>query len=379
MARRKARITATGALVTMALAAGACSKAVDTGEVSARSGRYGATLETSTTVADPNTSALSGSGRSPTSSTTKSKADVASQLLEKLKADPKLLSQLSSLTPEQLSKLTGLTTEQLSSLGLTPASVAALGTALLSAEGAPGSLTSNGGQTLTPAVLALLTGATGELTGTTKDTLKKIDPAVLTAILSTASAVDPNVTTTLGRLLAVVDPNGLGQFEGDKSALAVIAVLMSAALGKDVSLDNLVNSDKIDPQFKWVLSSVAGLVQSLSPQVINQINNFTDILGPNAIRAIGGALALLQRQDVADVVKRAVADPVTLATSLGAGILLIPGLAEVVAPYTFADPQSRVGALGALFAVALVRMDAPGVLDFLKAIGIVIPPELLPH
>jgi hypothetical protein len=375
--RRSARTITTCVVVVSALTAASCAKAVDHREVSTRSGEFGASLETSTTVGTGSSTLSSGATGS---SSTATKADVANQLLTKLKSDPQLLAQLTSLTPEQLSKLTGLTTEQLNSLGLTPASVSALATALVSAEnGQPGSLSASGIQTLTPAVLALLTGATGELTGSTKDTLKKIDPAVLTAILSTASSVDPGVTTALGRLLAVVDPNGLGQFQGDQSALAVIAVLMSAALGKNVSLENLVNADQIDPQFKYVLSSVAGLVQSLSPQVINQINNFTEILGPNAIRAIGGALALLQRQDVADVVKKAVADPVTLASSIGAAILLIPGLAEVVAPYTFGDPQSRVAALGALFVVSLVRMDAPGVLDFLRAIGIVIPPELLPQ
>jgi hypothetical protein len=380
VAVRRARTIATCLLVSLAMAAGACSQSNRTGEVSARVGKYGATLETSTTAVSPNASALPGSSRRSSTSKATTKADITSQLLQKLKDNPELVKQLSNLTPEELSKLTGLDTAQLNTLGLTPASVAALGSAIVAAQGGqPGALTTNGVQVLTPAVLSLLTGATGELTGTTKDTLKKIDPAVLTAILGAASQVDPSVTLQLGSLLAVVDPNGLGQFQGDKSALAVIAVLASAALGRDVSLQNLPNIEGIDPQFKNVLGSVVGLVEGLTPQVINQINNITGILGPNTIRAIGGALALLQRPEIGDIVRKAVQDPVTLASSIGAAMLLIPGLAEAIAPYTFSTAGSRTAALGALFAVALVRMDAPGVRVFLEALGLKIPPEFLPQ
>ena len=119
-----------------------------------------------------------------------------------------------------------------------------------------------------------------------------------------------------------------------------------------------------------------GLVEYLSPAVIASINNITGILGPNVIGAIGAGLALLQRQEVADVVKAAAADPITLASAIGAAALLIPGLVEVVEPNNFGNAQSRVAALGALFVVALVRMDAPGIRDFLTALGVEIPPGI---
>lgn len=368
------RVTCVAVVTCGALVAASCASTGDIAEVSSETGGYGASLETSTTVAG------SGAGSNARSkSPADERAEAAEKALSRLAENPELLANLDNMTPEQLEELTGLTSEELGTLGITPATVGAFGKLLdrvrsdsPSDEGSDtGALVS----LLTAGSGALLT-ETGQLTNEASGLLASmsIDPATFAALIGTAMTVPDEVATTLGTLLAVVDPNGLGQFEGNTSALALISVVLAAMIGRDpVSLGQLANAGKIDPRFAGVTKFIFDLATGLSPQLVDRINNITGILGPYTIRALGAAFALLERPAIGAVFEDAFSDPVTVATAFGAAFLAIPGLPELVAPNTFKDPRAIYGAVLGIAAVSLLNADAPGFRDFLRSIGVEVP------
>ncbi|MGI9578740.1 MAG: hypothetical protein ACR2OH_11105 [Microthrixaceae bacterium] len=371
--RSRAIVSVSAVFTAFAIVASACGSSAATGEVSSATGEYGASLATSTTIPNPDdipglADRVSGGRR----------AEATENLLAAISENPALLDDLENLTPEQLEELTGLTSDELGTLGITPATVAALG-GVLNQIG-----TEEDDSGLSPEQAALLAAGGGELldsSGQLTDEAStllaslNIDPATLATLIGTAVTVPAGVTSQLGTLLRIVDPNGLGQLAGDEGALSVIAVLAGAVVGRDpVELSNLANSGDIDPRFRNLVFFVLNLATNLQPQFIDQINNITRILGPWAIRAIGAAVGLLQRPAVGALFEEAFADPEVVATSFGSALLLIPGLAELVAPETFNDPNAIYGAVGGIAAVALLNNDAPGFREFLETIGVEIDP-----
>lgn len=372
MKRYGYRVMCVAILTCGALVAGACTSTTDTAEVSAGTGEYGATLQTSTTV--PGGRTVPGAGSTDPADP---RADAVEKALGGLADNPELLASLGNITPEQLEELTGLDSGELGTLGITPATVGAFGSLLdrvrsdspeASDEGALVSL-------LTAGSGALLTES-GQLTGEASGLLASlnVDPATFAALIGTAMTVPDGVADTLGTLLAVVDPNGLGQFRGNTSALALISVVLAAMIGRDpVSLGQLANAGKIDPRFAGVTKFIFNLATGLSPQLVDRINNITGILGPYTIQALGAAFALLERPAVGALFEDAFADPATVATAFGAAFLSIPGLPELVAPNTFKDPRAIYGAVLGIAAVSLLNADAPGFRDFLRSIGVKVP------
>lgn len=373
--RSRAVVSVMAVVSAFAVAASACGTPADTGEVSSATGEYGASLETSTTI--PNLDDVPGLADRVSGGR---RAEATESLLAALAENPALLDDLDNLTPEQLEELTGLSSDELGTLGITPATVAALGGVLNSI----GSEEDESG--LSPEQAALLAAgggqlldSSGQLTDEASTLLAdlNIDPATLATLIGTAVTVPTGVTSQLGSLLRIVDPNGLGQLAGDEGALSVLAVLAGAVVGRDpVQLSNLANSGDIDPRFRNLVFFVLNLANNLQPQFIDQINNITRILGPYAIRGIGAAVGLLQRPAVGALFEEAFSDPEVVATSFGSALLLIPGLAELVAPSTFTDPNAIYGAVGGVAAVALLNNDAPGFREFLEFVGVEIDPAL---
>ncbi len=374
MRSSRAVVSVLATLVATALLAAACASGEQTGEVSSASAEYGANLATSTTV--PNLEEVAGlaglsSGR---------RAEATEKLLDAIAENPALLNELDNLTPEELEELTGLTSEELGTLGITPATVGALGGVINQIGPAAGEE-----ESLDPETQALILAGggaliddSGRLTDAALAVLASlnIDPVTLAALVATAVSVPDNVTSELGLLLSIIDPNGLGQFSEDEGALSIIAVVIGAILGRDpVQLSNLANAQDIDPRFRGLVFWVLNLATNLQPQFIDRINNITRILGPNAIRALGAAIALLERPAVGALFEEAFQDPEVVATSFGSALLLIPGLAELVAPETFADPNAIYGAVLGISAVALLNNDAPGFREFLDVIGVEVDPR----
>jgi hypothetical protein len=323
-------------VVTLATVAGACAKGVDTAEVSADASDSGVTLPTSTTIAragNGNTAnASTGSSRSKSKSTQTDLSGTAQQLISKLASDPTLLSKLTGGDAAALSRLTGLDPTTLSKI-------------------------SAGGK-LDPQVAATILSLAAQLDPAAAAAIKGVDPLAIASLISAATTVDPKVLGALGGVLQVVDPNGLGKLAGDKSSLAILAVLFGVALRTDPSkFAQLANANNLDPNVNFVLSSIGGLVSGFTPQLVNQLNGISRVLGPDLLRALGAILGLLGRPAVAAVVQKAAADPVVIVTILGTIGLLVPGLAEVIAPGAFTNPQARYGALAGLIAIAIANLN----------------------
>lgn len=351
-------------MLVPAVLSAACSKGLDTGEVSARSGEYGAKLATSTTI--DRVQAILG-GRSRAAGSGAQRADVAQQLLDEIARNPEFAEQLKNLTPEQLSEMTGLSVEQLNDLGITPATVASLGDALVATRGTAGDPDRN------DASLALLGAASGAISQEAVEALRDADPAALAAVYGASTKVDPSVTRPLGAWLKLVDPNGLGRYSEDESALALMAVLLGAQLDRDpIPLDRFGD---LPPDLQYALRGITNLADRITPQVVKELNRLTTILGPNTFKAIGWALRALDRPEVAEIVSKAVDDPFTFGSILASAVLLIPGLAETMAPETFDTSQKRIEILGRIFVVSLLRLDPLGMQTFLESIGVEVPPD----
>ncbi len=370
MTLRRAHLAVIGGAVLVALLGASCAKAGDFGEVNAASGKYGASLETSTTI-----DGISAFAQSRGLSSNASKRAGATQsLLDAIADDPELLGELENLTPEELEELTGLTTDELDELGITPATVTALGSALKVVGGGK----DDDGEIDTELANSVLVSG-GALTAQGANLLTTAEPAVFAQLIGTAATVDRAVVNQVGGLLAVLDPEGLGQFAGDDGTLAIITILLSAVIGGDAGvLENLANAADIDPRFRGVVGALARLATTLEPEFVAQINRVTTILGPNTLRALGAAVGLLTRPAVADIVEIAVSDPVVMGTMFGSFVLMVPGLAELVAPESFgSDPRSIYTGMAALMLTSLTNMDAPGLRDFFELIGVTVHPDLL--
>jgi hypothetical protein len=376
MARRRAHLTViVGVGVLFALVGASCAKGSDFGEVNAASDQFGASLETSTTI-DGLTAFAQSRGLSGNAS---KRAGATQNLLDEIAANPELLDDLENLTTEELQELTGLSESELDELGITPATVSSLGTVLKTIGGRDGGDDEGDGGEFDAGLANAVLVRGGQLTEEGLLLINTFDPATLATLIGTAATVGPEVTGPLGNLLAFLDPEGLGQLEGNDGALSALTVIMAAILGRDPGrLENLANAGDVNPRLRNVAGSLARLAASLEPEFVERINQLTDILGPNTLKLIGSAIGLIGRKPVAELVEVAFADPVVVGTMFGALVLMIPGLPELVAPESFgSDPRSIYTGMAALYLTALVNMDAPGIRDFLKRLGVDVDPILL--
>jgi len=353
-------------VVVLATVAAACAKGVDTAEVSADAGDSGISLPTSTTIArsgNGNTTGGSSSGsRSKAKNQSATQADLAgtaSQLISQLASDPNLLSKLTGGDTAALARLTGLDSGALQRLQITPETVKSLATVLTGLDPSTlGKLADAKGK-LDPQVAATILSLAAQLDPAAAAAIKGVDPLAIASLIGAATTVDPKVIGALGGVLQVVDPNGLGKLASDKSSLAILAVLFGAALRTDPSkFAQLANANNLDPNVNFVISSIGGLAAGFTPQFVNQLNGITKVLGPDLLRALSAVIGLLGRPAVAGVVQKAAADPLVIVSTLGVATLLVPGLAEAIAPDVFSgNPQARYGALAGLIAIAIANLN----------------------
>ncbi len=347
-----------------------CARAADTAEVSSRP--TGPTASSTTTTApagvrDATTSRSSSrsSGATATGTGTGDQADLAAtaqQLIAAVAADPSLLTQLTGGDVAALSRITGVDAATLQRLQITPDTVRSLASFLTRLDpNQLGRLAALGGRSgpLDPAVAGTILTLAAQLDPNTYAAIRGIDPRALAVLVGTASTVDPKVVDSLGAVLSVVDPNGLGKLAGDKTGLAILAVLFGAALRTDPStFAQLANANNLDPNLNNVIDGIRNLAAGFSPQVVNTLNGLSKALGPDVLRALSGIIALLGRPDIAPIVQAAAADPVVIASVLGVATLLVPGLAEAVAPETFGNnPNARYALLAGLIGLAVANLN----------------------
>ena len=346
-----------GALVAACVLAAGCSKVQDTSEVGAED-RSDVGAPTTTVPADVRgaTVTRTAPGSSGTANAGEPElAAAANELIQRLASDPTLVQSILSGSTSELERVTGLDAATLQRLRITPESIRALALVI---------------SRLDPATLARIAGGDGSPEGIARtvlllatqlspeafEAIQGIDPRLLSILASTAANVDPAVADALGRVLGVVDPDGLGSVAGDRTSLGLLAVLFAAALRIDPStFEQLGNASQVSPDFALAIEGIRALAAGLSLEFVANINEVVRVLGTDLSNVLGAILGFLGDERYSEVLRESLADPAVVQTVIAVSALLIPGLAEVVAPEVFADdPSARSLALAALLLVALL-------------------------
>jgi len=282
-------------------------------------------------------------------------ADAANQLLSRLAGDPTLLQGVLDGTVSDLERITGLDAATLQRLRITPESIRSLATVLSRLDPSTLAQVAAGGGTpegINRTILLLASQLSPEVFRA----IQGIDPRVLSVLASTAANVDPAVADALGRVLGVIDPDGLGSVAGDRTSLGLLAVLFAAALRIDpTTFEQLGNAAQLSPEFALAVEGIRTLASGLSLEFVANINEAVRVLGTDLVSALGAILGFLGDERYNDVLREGLADPAVVQAVIAVSALLIPGLAEVVAPEVFAsDPSARFLALSAILFVALL-------------------------
>jgi hypothetical protein len=348
----------TAVVVALAVLATSCARAVDTAEISANA-PDGVSLQTSTTVTS------SGSGGSGRSSSSKSSGDATTatseqltQLISQIAADPQLLADLTGMDITQLAALTGMDPAVLARMNITPDTIRTLAAVLDELD--PGLIRDlASGRRLDPKLASTILMLAAQIDPATAVALRGVDPLAIASLLSAATTVDPKVVDAMGAVLRVADPDGLGRLAGDRSSLAILAVMFGAALRTDpTKFAQLGNAANLDPAVNGLIDAISGLAAGLTPQVVYALNGLSKVLGPDMLRALSAMMAILGRPDIAPIIQEAAADPVVLLSTFGTMALLIPGLAEALAPDVFGNnPNARYAALAGLIGVAVFNLQ----------------------
>ncbi|HPU38512.1 MAG TPA: hypothetical protein PLS63_02990 [Microthrixaceae bacterium] len=358
MGNRRALSTMIATTVACAVLATSCAKAAHTSEVSADAPE-GVSLQTSTTVAAGSKTTVKGSSSTKTASAAKSDlAKTATELVQQLASDPAMLQQLTGLDLTQISALLGMNPTALGGLGISPDAIRSLASVIAGMN--PNMLKQlASGSAIDPKLASTMLALAGQLDPASAAALKGLNPLGLASLLTTATKVDPKVAAAMGSVLQAVDPNGLGRLATDQTSLALLAVLFGVAMRVDPSqFSQLGNASAVSPEINSILTAISGLAAGLTPEVVKSINGLSKALGPDTLKALSAVMAILGRPDVGPVIQAAATDPVVLITTLGTFGLLIPGLAEVLAPDTFLNnPSARYAALAGLIGVAIANMS----------------------
>ena len=356
MGSRRAIGTLTAAFVALAVLATSCSSSVDTAEVSAGAPKD-VSLQTSTTVAGRSGSSGSSSKSSSAKSTGTNSEDLT-RLISQLAADPNLLASLTGMDISQIAALTGMDPAALARMNITPDTIRGLSSVLAGLDPSMVKQLASGSK-LDPKLATTILMLAAQLDPAAALAIKGVDPLAIASLLSAATTVDPKVVNAIGGVLKVADPDGLGRLADDKSSLAILAVLFGVAMRTDPSkFAQLGNAANLDPNVNFVLNSISGLAAGLTPSVVNALNGLSKVLGPDLLRALSAMMGILGRPDIAPIVQAAAADPVVLVSTFGTFALLIPGLAEALAPDVFEkNPNARYGILAGLIGVAIANLN----------------------
>ncbi|MFM7069782.1 MAG: hypothetical protein ACKOYM_10035, partial [Actinomycetes bacterium] len=177
------------------------------------------------------------------------------------------------------------------------------------------------------------------------------------------------ILTAVGNVVAVADPNGLGKLADDKNSLAVLTLLFGVALQTDpTQFRELSALNNLQPGFQVVLNGITSIVNAFDPKTVAFINQLNESFSPELIATLSGITAALTRPEVQAVLNAAAQDPVKIATALGVAALLIPGLAEIIDPATFAsNPNATNQVLIGLLLIALAQANGIDISQFTGA------------
>ncbi len=266
-------------LLTVTLAASACSKSADTMQVSAQDVSGDAALPTSTMLraaAVTTTAPPADSGSSSNSSTAalgSAQATLAA-ILGQISANPQILTNVSTLDPAGLAQLFNLDLGSLQQLGLTGPQIQQLGQAALSSPESVQTAISTG--TIDPAALLGLLLGSVDINSLATGAVGALVQGLLASIADLRLVISPELTVDLQELFDQIDPNGVPILANPDNA-GLLALLFSAVINSNPLLaQQLLDNPNLDPALRPILEQLAALGESLgsaaSAALIDAIN-----------------------------------------------------------------------------------------------------------
>ena len=358
------------AVLAAAVLAAGCSQEIDTAEVDPAGPRS----TTSTTVATAAgadrvagssatgprpTAPSSGTGGSarPVSTATSAQAQAALDLLTRIARDPEGFARANGITREELARQLGVSPAVLAQLQIDPAQVGAVAGLLARLDRTTLRSLANGN--INPQVVTAVLSLLNSVNPAALQGLGNLDPRVLAVLSTTASSIDPKILQALGSIVTVADPNGLGQLANDRSSLALLALLFGVALRTDpTQFRQLGALNNLAPGYGFVIDGISSVVQAFDPRTVAFLNEVNRNFSPELIAALAGISNAIAQPQIQAVLAQASKDPQLIANVLGVAALLIPGLAEAIAPDVFQqNPNAANAALVALLVTALGRLN----------------------
>ena len=358
------------AVLAAAVLAAGCSQEIDTAEVDPAGPRS----TTSTTVATAAgadrvagssatgprpTAPSSGTGGSarPVSTATSAQAQAALDLLTRIARDPEGFARANGITREELARQLGVSPAVLAQLQIDPAQVGAVAGLLARLDRTTLRSLANGN--INPQVVTAVLSLLNSVNPAALQGLGNLDPRVLAVLSTTASSIDPKILQALGSIVTVADPNGLGQLANDRSSLALLALLFGVALRTDpTQFRQLGALNNLAPGYGFVIDGISSIVQAFDPRTVAFLNEVNRNFSPELIAALAGISNAIAQPQIQAVLAQASKDPQLIANVLGVAALLIPGLAEAIAPDVFQqNPNAANAALVALLVTALGRLN----------------------
>lgn len=359
-------------LVTAVLAAG-CGQTVDTAEVDPDGPRSTTTTAAQQTAAGaprvagssatgprptaPSSGTGSGTGTRPVQTATSAQAQAALDLLTRIARDPEGFARANGLTREELARQLGVSPAVLAQLQIDPSSVSAVANLLGRLDRS--TLNSLAAGNINPQVVTTVLTLLNSVNPGALQGLGNLDPRVLAVLSSTAQTIDPKILQALGSIVSVADPNGLGQLANDRSSLALLALAFGVALRTDpTQFRQLGALNNLAPGYGFVIDGISSIVQAFDPRTVAFLNEVNRNFSPELIAALAGISNAIAQPQIQAVLTQASKDPQLIANVLGVAALLIPGLAEVIAPDVFREnPNAANAALVALLVTALGRLN----------------------
>ena len=266
-------------LLTVTLAASACSKSADTMQVSAQDVSGDAALPTSTMLraAAVTTTALpadSGSASNSSIAALGSAQATLAAILGQISANPQILTNVSTLDPAGLAQLFNLDLGSLQQLGLTGPQIQQLGQAALSSPESVQTAISTG--TIDPAALLGLLLGSVDINSLATGAVGALVQGLLASIADLRVVISPELTVDLQELFNQIDANGDPILANPDNA-GLLALLFSAVINSNPLLaQQLLDNPNLDPALRPILEQLAALGESLgsaaSAALIEAIN-----------------------------------------------------------------------------------------------------------
>ncbi|MEI7887561.1 MAG: hypothetical protein WCJ04_09225 [Actinomycetes bacterium] len=266
-------------ILTITLAASACSKTADTMQVSAQDVSGDAALPTSTMLraAAVTTTALpvgSGSATNASTAAVGSAQATLAAILGQISANPQILTKVSTLDTAGLAQLFGLDVSALQQLGLSGGQIEQLGQAALASPESVQTAISTG--SIDPAALLGLLLGSVDINSLATGAVGALVQGLLASIADLRLVISPEVTVDLQQLFDQIDPNAIPILANPGNA-GILALLFSAVINSNPLLaQQLLDNPNLDPTLRPILEQLAALGDSLgtaaSAALIEAIN-----------------------------------------------------------------------------------------------------------